>query len=81
MFRSLPPDEPYSFVPHSARFELDEGEDMRMARCFDALDGLDARVIARHELLEGLDTWGYLTVVTMTPARFFELSEEAGEPF
>ena len=81
MFRNLPQDEPYPFVPHSARFELDEGEAMRMARYFDALDGVDARVIAQHTLFEGLDTWDYLTVVTMTPARFFELSEEAGEPF
>ena len=81
MFRNLPQDEPYPFVPHSTRFELDEGEAMRMARYFDALDGVDARVIAQHTLFEGLDTWDYLTVVTMTPARFFELSEEAGEPF
>ncbi len=81
MFRNLPPDEPYSFIPHSVRFELDEGEAMRMARYFDALEGVDAGVIAQHTLFEGLDTWDYLTVVTMTPARFFELSEEAGEPF
>ena len=81
MFRNLPQDEPYPFVPHSVRFELDEGEAMRMARYFDALDGVDARVIAQHTLFEGLDTWDYMTVVTMTPARFFELSEEAGEPF
>lgn len=82
MFRNLPQDEPYPFVPHSVRFELDEGESMRMARYFDALDGCEARVIAQHTLQEGLDDWGYLTVVTMTPERFFELSEEAaGEPF
>ena len=81
MFRNLPQDEPYPFVPHSVRFELDEGEAMRMARYFDALDGCEAKVIAQHTLQDGLDTWDYLTVVTMTPARFFELSEEAGEPF
>ena len=81
MFRNLPQDVPYPFVPHSVRFELDEGEAMRMARTFDALDGVDARVIAQHTLLDGQDDWGYITVVTMTPARFFELSEEAGEPF
>ena len=81
MFRNLPQDEPYPFVPHSARFELDEGEAMRMARYFDALNGCEAKVIAQHTLQDGLDTWDYLTVVTMTPARFFELSEEAGEPF
>ena len=81
MFRNLPQDEPYPFVPHSVRFELDEGEAMRMARYFGALDGVDARVIAQHTLQDGLDTWDYLTVVTMTPARFFELSEEVGEPF
>jgi len=81
MFRNLPQDEPYPFVPHSIRFELDEGEAMRMARYFDALDGCEAKVIAQHTLQDGLDTWDYLTVVTMTPARFFELSEEAGEPF
>ncbi len=81
IFRNLPQDEPYPFVPHSARFELDEGEAMRMARYFGALDGVDARVIAQHTLQDGLEIWDYLTVVTMTPARFFELSEEAGEPF
>ena len=81
MFRNLPQDEPYPFVPHSVRFELDEGEAMRMARYFGALDGVDARVIAQHTLQDGLEIWDYLTVVTMTPARFFELSEEAGEPF
>ena len=81
MFRNLPQNEPYPFVPHSTRFELDEGEAMRMARYFDALEGVDAGVIAQHTLFEGLDTWDYLTVVTMTPARFFELSEEASEPF
>ncbi|MBR6838992.1 MAG: hypothetical protein IKM82_00195, partial [Oscillospiraceae bacterium] len=61
MFRNLPQDEPYPFVPHSVRFELDEGEAMRMARYFDALDGVDARVIAQHTLFEGLEDWGYLT--------------------
>lgn len=81
MFRALPQDEPYSFVPHSVRDELDEGEAMRMARCFDALDGVEARVIAQHQLVDGVHDWGYLTVVTTTPARFFELSEQAGEPF
>jgi hypothetical protein len=79
MFRSLPQDEPFSFVPHSPRDELDEGEAMRTARLFDALEGIDARVIAQHTLFEGLDDWGYLTVVTMTPARLFELSEELDE--
>lgn len=81
MFRNLPQDEPYAFVPHSVRFELDEGEAMRMARYFDALDGCEARVIAQHTLQEGLDDWGYLTVVTMTPARMFELSEQTEEMF
>jgi hypothetical protein len=78
MFRALPQNEPFSFVPHSPRDELDEGEAMRTARLFDALEGCEARVIAQHTLFEGLDDWGYLTVVTMSPARFFELSEETG---
>ena len=81
MFRNLPQDEPYSFVPHSPRFMLDEGEAMRMARLFDALEGCEARVIALHQLVDGLDTWDYLTVVTMTPARMFELSGEMDETF
>jgi len=81
MFRSLPQDEPYSFVPHSVRFALDEGEAMRMARLFDALEGCDARVIALHQLVDGLDEWDYLTVVTMTPERLFELSGEMDEMF
>ena len=81
MFRNLPQDVPYPFVPHSVRFELDEGEALRMARTFAALDGVDARVIAQHTIFEGQDDWGYLTVVTMTPARFFELSEQVDEPF
>ncbi len=67
--------------PHSARFELDEGEAMRMARLFDALDGVEARVIAMHQIVEGLDDWGFLTVLTTTPARLFELSGQMDEPF
>jgi hypothetical protein len=81
LFRSLPPDEPYSFVPHSAYFMLDEGEAMRMARYFDGLDGCEARVIAQHTIVGGVEQWDYLTVVTMTPSRFFALSEEPGESF
>ena len=81
MFRGLEQDSVYSFVPHSARFVLDEGEAMRMARLFDALDGCEARVIALHQITDGLDDWGFLTVVTMTPARMFELSEELDEEF
>ena len=81
MFRSLPQDEPYDFVPHSVRFELDEGEAMRMAKLFDALDGVDARVIAMHTLESGVPDWGFMTVVTMTPARLFALSEELDEHF
>ncbi len=81
LFRSLPQDEPYDFVPHSDRFELDEGEAMRMARLFDALEGVEARVIAMHTLENGAPDWGFLTVVTMTPARLFELSEELEEHF
>ena len=81
MFRSLPQDEPYDFVPHSVRFELDEGEAMRMARLFDALDGVDARVIAMHTLESGVPDWGFMTVVNMTPARLFALSEELDEHF
>ena len=81
MFRALPQDEPFSFVPHSARFTLDEGEAMRMARLFDALDGCEAEVIALHQVVDSLDDWGFLTVVTMTPVRMFELSEELDEIF
>jgi hypothetical protein len=81
MFRSLPQDEPYSFVPHSARFTLDEGEAMRMARLFDELEGCEVKVIALHQLVDSLDDWGFLTVVTMTPARLFKLSEELDETF
>ena len=79
MFRELPQDVPYSFVPHSPRFVLDEGEAMRMAKLFDAQDGVEARVIAMHSIVDGLDDWGFLTVLTMTPARLFELSEEIEE--
>ena len=81
MFRELPQNEPYSFVPHSPRFVLDEGEAMRMAKLFDAQDGVDARVIAMHSIVDGLDDWGFLTVISCTPARLFELSEELDELF
>lgn len=81
MFRSLPQDELYSFVPHSPRFTLDEGEAMRMARLFDKLEGCEVKVIALHQLVDSLDDWSFLTVVTMTPARLFELSEELDESF
>ena len=79
MFRELPQNEPYSFVPHSPRFVLDEGEAMRTAKLFDAQDGVEARVIAMHSIVDGLDDWGFMTVLTMTPARLFELSEELDE--
>ena len=79
MFRSLPQDEPFSFVPHSVRFTLDEGEAMRMAKLFDGLDGCEVKVIALHQMVDSLDDWGFTTVVTMTPARLFELSEELDE--
>ena len=79
MFRELPQNEPYSFVPHSPRDVLDEGEAMRTAKLFDAQDGVEARVIAMHSIVDGLDDWGFLTVLTMTPARLFELSEELDE--
>ena len=81
LFRSLPQEEPYSFVPHSPRFSLDEGEAMRMARLFDGLDGVEARVIAMHQIVNGLDDWDFLTVLTMTPARLAALSEEVDEMF
>ena len=81
MFRALPQDVPFDFVPHSFCFGLDEGEAMRMARFFDGLDGCEARVIAMHQITDGLDDWGYLTIVTMTPARLFELSETLDETF
>jgi len=81
MFRALPQDVPYDFVPHTPPFGLDEGEAMRMARLFDGLDGCEAKVIAMHQITDGLDDWGYLTVVTMTPARLFELSETLEETF
>ena len=81
MFRQLPQEEPYAFVPHSPLFVLDEGEAMRMARLFDALEGCEARVIAMRQIVDGNEDWGFLTVVTMTPARLFELSEQLDEPF
>ena len=81
MFRELPQEEPYAFVPHSPLYVLDEGESMRMARLFDALEGCEARVIAMHQIVDGNEDWGFMTVVTMTPARLFELSEQLEEPF
>ena len=81
MFRELPQNEPYSFVPHSPRDVLDEGEAMRTAKLFDALDGVNARVIAMHQIVDGLDDWGFMTVLTMTPARLFELSEQVDEMY
>ena len=81
MFRALPLDSVYSFVPHSARFVLDEGEALRMARLFQAQERVEARVIAMHQITNGLDDWNFLTVVNCTPARLFELSEELDESF
>ena len=80
-FRRLPQDEPYSFAPHSWGFSLDEGEAMRIAKLFAAYEGVEARVIAMHQLVDGLDDWSYTPVVTMTPARMFELSAEIDESF
>ena len=81
MFRNLPQDEPFSFVPHSAGFSLDEGEAMRMARLFSEKEGCEVKVIAMNQLINGIEDWNYLTVVTMTPARMFALSTEMDEPF
>lgn len=81
LFRALPQDAPFAFVPFSPHFVMDEGEAMRMARLFDGLDGCSARVIAMHQITDGLDVWGFLTVVEMTPGRLFELSEELDERF
>ena len=81
LFRALPQDEPYSFVPHSLRFVLDEGEALRMAELFDGQEGCQARVVAMHQISDGLDDWGFLTVMDCTPARLFELSEEISEQF
>ena len=81
LFRSLPPDEPYSFVPHSERSGLDEGETMRMAQLFDRQEGVEARVLAMHSISSGLDDWSFLCVIETTPARLFELSEEMDETF
>ena len=80
-FRALKPDEPYSFVSHSERSGLDEGETMRMARLFDRQEGVEARVLAMHSLANGLDDWSFLCVIDTTPARLFELSEEMDETF
>ena len=81
LFRALPQDEPYSFVPHSLRFVLDEGEALRMAELFDGQESCKARVVAMHQISDGLDDWGFLTVVDCTPARLFELSETLEETF
>lgn len=81
LFRALPPDETYSFISHSERSGLDEGETMRMARLFDKQESVNARVIAMHSITSGLDSWNFLCVVETTPARLFELSEEMDETF
>ncbi|MCR5576168.1 MAG: hypothetical protein K6F56_04090 [Oscillospiraceae bacterium] len=81
MFRGLKQDEPYSFVPHSARFVLDEGEALRMARLFQTQERVEARVVAMHQITNGLDDWNFLTVISCTPARLFELSETMDETF
>lgn len=80
-FRALPQDEPYSFVSHSERSGLDEGETMRMAQLFDRQEGVEARVLAMHSISSGLDDWSFLCVIETTPARLFELSEEMDETF
>ena len=81
LFRGLKQDSVYSFVPHSARFVFDEGEALRMAKLFDAQEGVVARVLALHQITNGLDDWGFLTVIACTPARLFELSETMDETF
>ena len=80
-FRALPQDETSSFVLHSERSGLDEGETMRMARLFDKQEGVEARVLAMHSISSGLDDWNFLCVIDTTPTRLFELSEEMDETF
>lgn len=80
MFRELPQEEPFSFVPHSLRFSLDKGEAMRLARLFSEQEGCAVRVKAMYQLVDGRDDWSYLPIVTMTPERLFALSAELDEP-
>ena len=80
-FRELPQDKVFSFVPHSARFVLNEGEALRIAKLFDAQENCEARVIAMHQITDGVDDWSFLTVVSCTPARLFEMGGEIPEEF
>lgn len=80
-FKSLPQDEVFGFVPHSEAFSLDAGDALRTAQLFAAQEGVEAEVLAEREIVDGMVEWDYLTVVRMTPARLFSLSEELDERF
>ena len=77
MFQQLPQDEPYSFVVHTPQFLRGIGDledHIALARRF-ADEGCEAKVKRMDAVQDGVRTVGYITVVTTTPARLWELAE------
>lgn len=77
MFRQLPQDEDFTFVVHTPAFLQGRGEladYVELAGSFvDA--GCQAKVKRMDAVQDGVRTVGYVTVVTTTPTRLWELAE------
>ena len=81
MFRQLPQDEDFSFVVHTPQFLQGRGEladYIELAGSF-ADAGCQAKVKRMDAVQDGVRTVGYVTVVTTTPARLWELAESMDE--
>jgi len=91
MFEALPQDEPYSFVPHSDRFQTsfdrngkphynyEESDYIAFAQQF-VEAGCEARVKKLQSVQNGTEYIQYITIVTTTPAHLWELAEDWPEP-
>lgn len=81
MFEQLPQDEDFSFVVHTPQFLRGRGEladYVELARRF-ADAGCEAKVKRMDAVQDGVQTIGYVTVVTTTPAHLWELAESMDE--
>ena len=81
LFESLPQDEPYSFVVHTEQFLRGGGgedEHIRLAQAF-ADQGCEARVKKMDAMQDGMHTIAYVTIVTTTPSKLWELAHSMDE--
>lgn len=83
MFKALPQDEPYSFVIHTAAMlhsaDTDTADEhIALAQIFAGL-GCEAKVKESRSIEDGKEYVSWITIVTTTPARLWELSDSMDE--